>query len=54
VDQPEINEHPPLGAWYTLYAAGFPTCHEHCARNYFIVMYDIFPNGETQYTLSLN
>jgi len=40
--------------WYRVYKAGYPTCCEHHARFYWIVMYDIGKKGETTYTMSLN
>jgi len=40
--------------WYRFYAAGFPACHESCARNYFVVLWDLGENGETYYKLGIN
>lgn len=38
---------------YRLQVAGFPYCHEQCARNYFMVIYSLGP-GSTSYKMGLN
>lgn len=39
---------------YRLFESGYPFCCETHARNYFMVVYDIGPDGETSYKMGLN
>lgn len=40
--------------WYRFFAAGFPTCCETHARHYFMVIYDVGEDLDTQFKLSLS
>lgn len=40
--------------WYRFFGAGFPSCHERCARNYFVVLWDLGENHETEYKIGMN
>lgn len=39
---------------YRLYIYGYPTCHERCAKSYFMVLWDIGDRFETGFKLGLN
>ena len=39
---------------YALFKAGFPTCHERCARNYLMVIFDVGPDYEICLKLGLS
>jgi len=40
--------------WFSFFLAGYPGCHESCARNYFLVLWNLGENYETVYKLGLN
>ena len=39
---------------YRLFKFGFPCCHECCARNYFVVLWDVGEALESVVKLGLN
>lgn len=43
-----------LPLWLSFRDSGFPFCHENCARNYWIVTYDLGVDHETSYKMGLN
>jgi hypothetical protein len=43
-----------LKRWYKLFVAGYPTCCESHARRYFMVIYNVGDDLETQFKMSLS
>lgn len=39
---------------WKFFKAGYPVCHERCARNYWTVLWDLGTEHETFFKLSLN
>ena len=39
---------------YRLFKCGYPTCHAHCAKRYWVVLWDVGDRFETRYRLGLN
>jgi len=39
---------------YRLFNFGFPTCHERCARNAWMVIWDVGEDLETSFKIGLN